>query len=50
MEQVSEFKYLDCILDESGTDIAEYYREMARRRKVAGTFRLLVNTRSLQLK
>ena len=46
---VSEFKYLGCVLDESGTDGAEYSRKMVSGRRVAGAIRSLVNTRSLQL-
>ena len=46
---MSEFKYLECILDESGTDEARCHKKVARMRRVAGTFRFLVNARGLQL-
>ena len=49
LEHVSEFKYLGCILDESGTDGAEYSRKAASGRKVAGAIMFLVNGRNLQL-
>ena len=38
-----EFKYLECVLDESGTDEAEYSRKVASWRRVAGSIRSLVN-------
>ena len=43
LEHVYKFKYLGCVLDESGTDGAECSR------KVAGAIRSLVNGRDLQL-
>ena len=49
IEHVSEFKYLGCILDESGTDGPEFRRKVTSGRRVAGAIRSLVNTRSLQL-
>ena len=49
LEHVSEFKYLWCILDESGTCGAECSRKVASGRKVAGAIRSLVNARDLQL-
>ena len=49
LKHVSEFKYLECILDDSGTDEAEYSRKVASGRRVAGALRSLVNARSLQL-
>ena len=48
LEHVSEFKYLECVLDESGTDEAECSRRVASGRRVAGAIRSLVNARSLQ--
>ena len=48
LEHVSEFIYLECVLDESGTDEAEYSRKMGSGRRVAGTIRSVFNTRSLQ--
>ena len=45
LEQVSEFKYLGYVLNESGTDD----RKVASGRKVAGVLRSLVNGRGLQL-
>ena len=44
LEQVSEFKCLGCVLDESGTERAECSRE-----GVAGAIRSLDNARDLQL-
>ena len=38
-----KFKYLGYILDESGTDVVKYRREIASRRKVTGTIRSLGN-------
>ena len=45
VEHVSEFIYLGCVLDASGTDEAECNRKVAS----AGAIRSLVSTRSLQL-
>ena len=49
IEHVSEFKYLGCILDESGTDGPEFRRKVTSGRRVAGAIRSLVNARDLQL-
>ena len=49
LEHVSEFKYLGCVLDESGTDDAECSRKVASGRRVAGAMKALVNDRDLQL-
>ena len=49
LEHVSEFKYLGCVLDESGTDDAECSRKVASGRTVAGAIRSLVIARSLHL-
>ena len=43
LEDVSEFKYLECVLEESGTDGAECNRNMASGRRVAGAIRSLIN-------
>ena len=48
LEHMSEFKYLGCALDESGTDEAECRRKAARGRKVGGTIKSMVNARGLQ--
>ena len=48
-EQTSEFKYLGCIFDESGTDVVECRRKVVSGRKAEGTIRSLVNARGLQL-
>ena len=48
LEHISEFKYLECVFDESGTDEAECGRKVASGRRVAGATRSLVNVRSLQ--
>ena len=44
-----EFKYVECDLDESGTDAAECRRKIESRRKVEDAIRSLVNTKSLDL-
>ena len=49
LEHVSEFKYLGCVLDESGTDAAGCSREVASGRRVAGAIRSLVNAKGFQL-
>ena len=49
LEDVSEFKYLECILDESGRNEAECSRKVTSWRRIAGAIRSLVNARSLQL-
>ena len=46
---MTEFKYLGCILNESGTDEGECSRKVASGRRVAGAIRSLVKSRSLQL-
>ena len=48
LDQVSDFKYLGYVLDESGTVDAEYHRNLACERKVAGSIKSL-NVRDLQL-
>ena len=50
LEHVSEFKYMGCVLDESGTDGAEYSKEVASGKRVVGTIRSLFNAKDLQLK
>ena len=49
LELVSEFKYLECVLDESVTDEAECHRKVACWKRVAGAITSLVNARDLQL-
>ena len=49
LEHVSKLKYLGCVLDESGTDWAECSRNVASRKRVAGTIRSLVNAGNLQI-
>ena len=49
LEHISEFKYLGCVLDESGRDGPECSKKVASRRRGAGTIRSLVNARDLQL-
>ena len=41
LDQVSEFKYLGCVLNESGRNGAECYRKIMSRRKVAETIKAL---------
>ena len=48
-EHASEFKYLGCILDESGTDRAECNRKMVSGRRVVGAIRSLVNAKDLKI-
>ena len=47
LEHVSKFKYLGCVLNESGTDEAECSRKVVSGRSIAGAIRSLVNARSL---
>ena len=49
LDHASEFKYLGCVLDESGTYKAECSRKVASGRRVAGAIRSLLNARNLQL-
>ena len=44
-----KLKYLGCVLDGSGEDVAECRRKVVSGRKVAGAIRSLINVRSLQL-
>ena len=45
--QLSVFKYLGCVLDESGIDVTKCCSKLTNGRKVAGPFRSLVNARGL---
>ena len=47
LEHLSEFKYLGCVLDESGTNGAECSKKVASGRRVAGAIRSLANARDL---
>ena len=49
LEHVSEFKYLMCVLDKSGADVAKCSRKVASGKRVAGSIRSLVNALALQL-
>ena len=49
LEQVTEFKYLGCVLNESDKNDAEHRGNVASWRKVASAIRYLVNARNLQL-
>ena len=49
LEQVSEFKYLGCVFNKSGTEDAECCRKVASGRKVSGAIRSQANARGLQL-
>ena len=44
----TKFKYLRCVLDESGTGEAECSRKLASGRRVSHAIRSLGNARSLQ--
>ena len=48
LEHVSEFKYLGCASDESGTDGAECCTKVKSGRRVAGAIRSLGNARDLK--
>ena len=43
LEHVSEFKYLRCVLDESGTDETVCSRKVVSGRRIEGDIRSLVN-------
>ena len=49
LEHVSNFKYLGCVLEESGTDWTKCSKKGVSGRRVAGAIRSLVNARDLQL-
>ena len=49
LEHTLEFKYLWCVLDESGTERAECSRKVVSGRIVAGAIRSLVYARNMQL-
>ena len=48
MEQFSEFKHLECVLDESTADVIKCCRKVMSGRKDAGVIRFLVSARGLQ--
>ena len=50
LEHISEFKYLECVLVEEGTDRTECSKKVGSGRRVAGTIRSLVNATDLQIK
>ena len=47
LDHISEFKYLGCVLDESGTDDAECSRKVASGRRVAGAIGSRFNAKNL---
>ena len=47
LEHISEFKYLGCVLDDSGTHDAECRRKVVNRWKFARAISSLVNVRGL---
>ena len=49
LEQLSKFKYMGYIVDESGKAVTECCRKVTNERKIAGAIRSLVNARGLQL-
>ena len=49
LEHLLEFKYLGCVLDESGTYGAKCSRKVVSGRRAAGAIRSLVNAMDLQL-
>ena len=48
LEHVSEFKYLECIFDDSSTNEEECHRKVVGGRKIADAIRTLVIARGLQ--
>ena len=44
---MSVFRYLGCVLDESGTDEVVWHRKVMSGRKIAGDIRSQVNARDL---
>ena len=46
---MSELKYFGCVLNESGTNVTEFFRKVMSGRKYAGAIRSLVNATGLQL-
>ena len=48
LEDVSEFKYSECVMEESGTDEAESSWKLGSMSRVAVAIRSLVNAKSLQ--
>ena len=48
-EHLLEYKYFECVLNESGINEVECSRKMVSGRRVAGAIRSLVNARILQL-
>ena len=49
LKQVSKFKYLGCILDESSIYVSECRRKVPNGRKLIGTIKYLANDMGLQL-
>ena len=49
LEHVSEFKYLGCILEKSGTAGAECSRKVVSGRRVAGVISSLLNAKDLKI-
>ena len=49
LEHASKFKYVGCVLDESGIYEAECLRRVASGRRVTSAIMYLVNARELQL-
>ena len=47
LKQISEFKYLGCLLDDSHTDKAECSTKLASEKSVADAIRSLVDSRDL---
>ena len=47
INSMSQFKYLGCVLDESGTDVSECSWKVASAKRIAGAIRSLVNYRDL---
>ena len=47
LDHVSQFKYIGCVLDKSGTDKVECCWKVASGRRIVGVIRSLVNDRGL---
>ena len=49
LEHFSKLKYMRCVLNEAGTDMAECNRKVASGRRMAGAIMSLVNARDFQI-
>lgn len=49
MEQMQEFKYLECMVNDKGINVVEYENKLMSGRTVAGAIRALVDMKRLKL-